>query len=105
MNNKIAANLLNILGSEIRLSIFRMLIQAGNKGLNPKYISDKLDIKPNKLSFHLKGLKDSNLINSNKNGRELLYQANYDNMQKLVDFLFENCCENNRTDCTNTKIC
>ena len=82
----------NTLGNDIRLTIFRMLIQAGDSGLNPKYISDKLDIKPNKLSFHLNSLKKINLVQHNRNGRELFYYANYKTAQNLVEFLFENCC-------------
>ena len=61
MNNEKAVNLLSILGSDLRLPIFRMLIQAGDKGLNPKYIADKLDIKPNK--FHrMHSLSDSVIL-------------------------------------------
>ncbi len=105
MNNKIAVNLLSILGSDIRLPIFRMLVQAGKNGLNPGYIANKLDIKPNKLSFHLNGLKKANLINSKKNGRELIYYANYKTIKDLVGFLFENCCNNDKIDCLDINIC
>lgn len=99
MNNNRAVDLLSILGSEIRLPIFRMLMQAGEKGLNPKFISDKLDIKPNKLSFHLNNLKKCNLVNSKKDGRELIYSTNYETAKKLVDFLFENCCKDDGGSC------
>lgn len=104
MDNKIAVNLLNILGNDIRLSIFRMLIQAGDEGLNPSYIAEKLDIKSNKLSFHLNGLKKANLVNCKKNGRELLYSTNYKVIGGLVDFLFENCCNSNGTTCVDPKV-
>jgi ArsR family transcriptional regulator len=107
MNNNVAVKLLSILGNDIRLSIFRLLIQAGKEGLNPSYIAQKLDIKSNKLSFHLNGLKKANLVNCEKNGRELIYSTNYKIIGGLVDFLFENCCNGDNSTCldTNTKIC
>lgn len=92
MDNKVAVNLLNTLGNNFRLSIFKMLIQAGDNGLKPKYISEVLKIKPNKLSFHLNDLKKFKLITNKKQGRELIYYANYKITRQLVDFLFENCC-------------
>lgn len=92
MNHDIAVDLLSKLGNKIRLRIFKMLIQAGQEGLNPKYISDKLEIKPNKLSFHLNNLKEHDLIRSTKDGRELIYLANYQKTRELVDYLFEKCC-------------
>ena len=106
MNNDKAVNLLSILGSDIRLPIFRMLIQAGEKGLNPRYISDKLNIKPNKLSFHLNNMKKYNLVSSKKNGRELIYSTNYKTIQNLVDFLFKNCCMGDNKKCfDNDSMC
>lgn len=107
MNHNIAVNLLNTLGNNIRLLIFRMLIQAGDKGLNPKDISDELNIMPNKLSFHLNDLKKFGLITNKKDGRELIYSANYKLTQELVEFLFENCCqgENNTNSCNSSNKC
>ena len=69
-----------------------MLIKAGNKGLHPKNISDELDIKPSRLSFHLNNLKKSDLVTIKKDGRELIYVANYQTTKDLVDYLFEKCC-------------
>ncbi|MFT6106457.1 MAG: putative transcriptional regulator [Rickettsiales bacterium] len=105
MDNKIAVNLLSLLGSDIRLSIFRMLIKAGKCGLKPTYISKKIDINPSKLSFHLSGLKKSGLINFTKEGRELTYFANYQTINQLVEFLFENCCEGDKEDCLSSDLC
>jgi ArsR family transcriptional regulator len=92
MENNTAIKLLKTLGNDFRLPIIKMLIKAGKQGLNPSYISSKLDIKPNKLSFHLNDLKKINLITSKKSGREIIYFANYKLMNNLVDFLFDQCC-------------
>jgi predicted transcriptional regulator len=105
LDSKIAVNLLSLLGSDIRLSIFKMLIKAGKCGLKPTYISETLDIKPNKLSFHLSGLKKSQLIDYTKKGRELTYFANYQTINQLVEFLFENCCDGDKEDCLDADLC
>ena len=104
MNNQTAVDLLSVLGSGLRLAIFRILLQAGKDGLNPKYISDKLSIKPNKLSFHLNSLKKHNLVNNKKNGRELIYFANYKTIPKSIRLSFENCCKGNEGECIGREI-
>ena len=101
MDNKTATQLFSLLGNDIRLSIFRMLIQAGDSGIRPKQMSDQLKIEPNGLSFHLNKLKELALINNKKSGRELIYYANYKIIEGLVDYLFENCCNGDTKKCFN----
>ena len=98
MKSDIAANLLKTLGNNNRLLLFRLLIQAGSNGLHPTYLCEKLEIQPNKLSFHLNALKNEKLILATKQGRNIIYKANYNIMKDLVDYLFENCCNNETQD-------
>lgn len=93
MDTELASKLLGALGNNTRLAIFRALIQAGDIGINPRILSKKFNLKPNKLSFHLNCLKELNLILDHKQGREIKYSANYKIMDGLTKFLFENCCQ------------
>ena len=91
------SNIVSILSSlahESRLQIFRQLVQAGPNGLTPGYLSEELAMPAATLSFHLKELHQSNLLEKNKQGRYIRYSANYRTMDKLIFDLTENCCGN-----------
>lgn len=71
---------------------FRLLVTAGSAGMNAGAIADALGTPAPSLSFHLKELTHAGLIEGHAQGRNVIYRANYENMQTLIDFLLENCC-------------
>lgn len=87
-----AARALSALGHETRLSIFRLLVQAGPAGLAAGDIARALELAPNALSFHLKDLAFAGLVSSRNVGRYVIYGANFPSMNDLIGFLTENCC-------------
>lgn len=42
---------------------------------------------------------NSGLITSRRESRSIIYSANYEHMQRLLDFLLENCCSDNGGKC------
>jgi len=87
-----AVQTLSALAQGSRLSIFRLLVQAGPEGLAAGSIGEKLELPPATLSFHLAGLTRAGLADSRQDGRFVIYTANFPNMIDLVSFLTENCC-------------
>jgi DNA-binding transcriptional ArsR family regulator len=87
-----ALQTLSALAQESRLSIFRLLVQAGPAGMSAGSIGEKLDLPPATLSFHLAGLARAGIAESRQDGRFIIYSANFQNMNDLVGFLTENCC-------------
>ncbi len=83
---------LSALGHEGRLSIFRMLIQAGEDGLAAGEIARRLDILPNTLSASLNVLSHAGLAQSRRAGRSIIYSADYERMTALLSFLLQDCC-------------
>jgi DNA-binding transcriptional ArsR family regulator len=83
---------LSALAQGSRLSIFRLLVEAGRDGLAAGIIGEKLDLPPATLSFHLAGLTRAGLADSRQDGRFVIYSANFQNMNLLVEYLTENCC-------------
>jgi ArsR family transcriptional regulator, arsenate/arsenite/antimonite-responsive transcriptional repressor len=75
-----------------RLRVFRALVQAGMSGLQPSVMAAMLDAPPSSLSFHLKELTHAQLVNVEQQGRNLIYRANFMQMQQLMAYLTENCC-------------
>ncbi len=56
-------------------------------------MQEGLGIPPTTLSFHLKELLTSGLVSAERAGRSLVYRAAYDQMDALVGYLTENCCQ------------
>lgn len=83
---------LGALAHEGRLTIFRLLVKAGPEGLAAGAIARELDILPNTLSANLNILSHSGLILSRRDGRSIIYRADYDAMRELMAFLMEECC-------------
>lgn len=88
-----AAELLAALGHESRLSVFRLLVEAGPDGLFPTAISEHLAMPPATLSFHLSHLSRVGLIRGQKESRFIRYSAEFSVMDDLIAFLTSNCCQ------------
>ena len=87
------------LAQPVRLRAFRALVVAGPAGLTPGDISDRLDVPPTSLSFHLKELVASGLVTQERASRNLIYRAAYDRMNALLGYLTENCCQGQSGPC------
>jgi len=83
---------LGALAQESRLAVFRLLVRRGPAGLPAGEISERVGVPPTTLSFHLAQLSHAGLVSSRREGRSILYAADYEAMQGLLDFLTENCC-------------
>jgi DNA-binding transcriptional ArsR family regulator len=92
MELQAAVTNLSALAHEGRLSVFRLLIQAGPDGLAAGEISRRLDVLPNTLSSSLNILSHAGLIRARRSGRSIIYAADYDAMRVLLAFLMEDCC-------------
>lgn len=98
-----AVEALGALAQEHRLALFRLLVQAGDKGLAAGAIAEKLGVPNSSLSFHLAQLKNAGLILQERQHRSLIYRANYPAMNALLDYLSENCCAG--ADCGSASAC
>lgn len=83
---------LGALAQESRLDVFRLLVQAGPEGLSAGHIAEKLGVPSATLSFHLNQLRHAGLVTYRRQGRSLIYVAEYDAMTDLLGYLTENCC-------------
>jgi DNA-binding transcriptional ArsR family regulator len=87
-----AIGALGALAQETRLRIFRALVQRGPDGLPAGRIAGLLDLPGPTLSFHLAQLKRAGLVSCRRDGRSLIYAADYGAVEGLVAYLTENCC-------------
>ena len=75
-----------------RLAAFRALVQAGHDGLAAGALAEAVGLAPSALSFHLAHLSRAGLISCQRDGRRLIYAADFAAMDALVGYLTENCC-------------
>jgi DNA-binding transcriptional ArsR family regulator len=87
-----AVRALAALAQETRLSIFRVLVEAGPTGLAAGEIALSVGASPANLSFHLKELAHAGLVRSKQEGRFVFYSAHYEHMNQLLGYLTDNCC-------------
>ncbi|SEN56179.1 ArsR/SmtB family transcription factor [Nitrosomonas marina] len=92
MEINLAIRVLGALAQETRLTIFRLLVQAGESGLSAGQLAKQLDIPNATLSFHLKELVHAELVVARHEGRFIYYSADFSTMNSLLSFLTENCC-------------
>jgi len=96
MEKRTAIAALAALAQDTRLDIFRLLVQAGGGGMPAGLIAERLALPSATLSFHLNQLKHAGLVTFRREGRSLIYVAEYDAMNGLLAFLTENCCQGER---------
>ena len=92
MDTDLAVRRLSALAHEARLSVFRLLITAGSEGLAAGDIARELSIPPNTMSAQLLILSNAQLVRARREGRSIIYSAQFDTMRDLLQFLMEDCC-------------
>jgi DNA-binding transcriptional ArsR family regulator len=105
MKSESAISALLALAQGSRLAIFRALVQVGPSGMSAGKIGEVAEIAPSSVSFHMKELVNANIVRSRKDGRFIIYTANFDTMSELIAFLTENCCSGNPCLSISTQFC
>jgi len=93
MDSTVVIKALAALAQPSRLQIFRALVVCGEAGLTPAVIAQGLGLPAATLSFHLKELLHADLISQERNGRNLIYRAQYHHMNAVLAYLTQNCCQ------------
>ncbi len=62
-------------------------------------VANAIGLAPNTLTFHFDRLRDAGLVTVRREGRSMIYAAQYDTMNTLLAYLTENCCQGAQQDC------
>lgn len=93
MKHSKAVDMLGALSHDTRLSVFKLLVRQGPDGMSAGKISSRLKKAASTMSFHLAHLTKAELVTAKRDSRSIIYRANYDNIDSLIDYLTENCCK------------
>jgi ArsR family transcriptional regulator, arsenate/arsenite/antimonite-responsive transcriptional repressor len=93
------------LAQDNRLDVFRLLVEAGPQGMPAGSVASALKIAPNTLTFHFDRLRDAGLVTVRREGRSMIYAAQFGAMNALVAYLTENCCRGAADQCAPVAVC
>jgi DNA-binding transcriptional ArsR family regulator len=93
MRKRDAVDILSALAQDNRLDVFRLLVEAGPRGMPAGHIAASLRLPPNALTFHLDRLRDAGLVSAQRQGRSMIYSAEFGAMNSLVSYLTDQCCQ------------
>lgn len=87
-----AAKRFSSLGHELRLELFRLLVQAGGDGLAVGELQALAARPASTVAFHLRELVDAALVTQEKEGRVIRCRADFRALNELLLFLQHDCC-------------
>lgn len=80
-----AANILKALAHPVRLCIVKGLLDSGN--CNVTYIQQCLDLPQSTVSQHLQKLRSLGIVETNRNGLEVIYTVSNKKIKDLIQIL------------------
>jgi ArsR family transcriptional regulator, arsenate/arsenite/antimonite-responsive transcriptional repressor len=99
MEIRLAVMALAALAQETRLSIYRLLVEAGPEGVAAGRIGEALEVPGATLSFHLKELARASLVSARQEKQFIYYAVDFERMAELMTFLTQNCCKGMPQEC------
>ena len=94
MDLETTAKALKELGHPTRLNIFKTLVKAGRSGLPVGHLQKALSVPNSTLSHHIAKLVLVGLVKQERQGRVLYCIPQYEILNKIIDFLGDECCVN-----------
>ena len=80
------------LSVETRLSLLRLLMEAGPTGLPAGDLAASLALPASTTSFHLAALERAGLTQATRQGRQIIHAPRIAGIRQLLAFLTETCC-------------
>lgn len=92
MDIKEALAAFDSLSQDTRLRVFRLLVEYGEAGAPAGALSEALHVPHNTLSFHLSHMSHAGLVVSRRQGKSIIYRANFEFFSGLIRYMVEDCC-------------
>lgn len=84
---------LSALAHEGRLGLFKLLVRAGPEGMAAGELARAAGANLTTASAQLSVLAQAGLVGSRREGRSVIYAADYQRISALLAFLMQDCCQ------------
>ncbi|MBI4913635.1 MAG: helix-turn-helix transcriptional regulator [Acidobacteria bacterium] len=91
-NLELHSDRFSALSHPLRLGILRHIVQGDPAGTPAGEIQKALEVPASTLSHHLASLTAAGLVRVQREGTLLRHRADFETLQALTDFLWEDCC-------------
>ena len=98
------ADALKELGHPSRLKLYKRLVKAGRNGLPVGTLQKELDIPSSTLSHHISALVKTQLVKQRREGRILFCVAQFEEFDRVLRFLWDECCTDGRLNSTEEQL-
>jgi protein-tyrosine-phosphatase/DNA-binding transcriptional ArsR family regulator len=88
-----ATHIFGALAQQTRLSVLKLLIEAGPNGLPAGEIGGRIGVPLSTISFHLSALERAGLIRPTRQSRQIIYAVDISALRELIGFLTDTCCD------------
>lgn len=92
MKQSSAIKCLSAIAHDGRLSLMRRLIVAGPIGMASGALAAAEGMNATTTSAQLLVLANSGLVSSQRDGKQVIYRADFQRFQSLITFMMEDCC-------------
>ncbi|MDF1607248.1 metalloregulator ArsR/SmtB family transcription factor [Hoeflea sp. YIM 152468] len=92
MKTDIAVKILAVLAHEGRVSLLQTLVQAGEQGSSVGTLAGTTGQKLKTVSAQLQLMADAGLVRVRREGKQMIYCAQYDTLGALFAFIMHDCC-------------
>ncbi len=93
MRIKDALSGLSALAHDGRLDLFRRLVRVGPEGIAAGDLARIAGLNVTTASAQVAVLARAGLVTGRRDGRSVIYTADYDAIRGLIGFLLEDCCQ------------
>ncbi|AKI01179.1 putative transcriptional regulator [Hoeflea sp. IMCC20628] len=90
-----AVKVFSVLAHEGRVQLLQTLVQAGDKGSSVSALADAIGQNLKTVSAQLLLMADAELVIARREGKQMIYCAQYETLGALFSFIMHDCCGGN----------
>lgn len=92
MKTNDAVKVLSVLAHEGRVSLLQTLVQAGEPGASVSALAGTVGQNVKTVSAQLQLMADAELVHVRREGKQMIYCAQYETLGNLFAFIMHDCC-------------
>jgi DNA-binding transcriptional ArsR family regulator len=87
-----AIKVFSVLAHEGRVLLLQTLVHAGEKGSSVSALAEAIGQNLKTVSAQLQLMADAELVSTRRDGKQIIYCAQYETLGALFSFIMHDCC-------------